>query len=217
MQNRKETAWKKSRKFGDVKGGRKYPKITDNIFNRQHNLEPLLPFEASPKFVVDNPSRDFFFPVNVNEIKDFLKQLPIKHVELLTHIWLRKISTKEYNNEGNVQGCFISGSGVRLIVLHPFPKHLTMNFGRKKPVKRILKWYSDFEPDLVNKNNEWLLVWTEEKIKRYYLEGLLLHEIGHQIDSLNARYWSKGYTLQKAENYADNYAFYWSREIREQT
>lgn len=39
-QNRKETAWKKSRKFGDVKGGRKWPKIADNIFNRKHNLLP---------------------------------------------------------------------------------------------------------------------------------------------------------------------------------
>ena len=37
-QTRKETAWKKSRKFGDVKGGRKRPKLADNIFKRQHNF-----------------------------------------------------------------------------------------------------------------------------------------------------------------------------------
>lgn len=37
-QSRKETAWKKNRKFGDVKGGRMRPKLADNIFNRQHNL-----------------------------------------------------------------------------------------------------------------------------------------------------------------------------------
>jgi hypothetical protein len=37
--SRKETAWKKNRKFGDVKGGRTFPKITNRIFNRQHSLQ----------------------------------------------------------------------------------------------------------------------------------------------------------------------------------
>ncbi len=39
MRNRKETAWKKNRKFGDVYGGRMAPKIADKIFNRAHRIE----------------------------------------------------------------------------------------------------------------------------------------------------------------------------------
>ncbi len=39
MQTRKETAWKRNRKLGDVKGGRTQPKITDNIFARVHSLQ----------------------------------------------------------------------------------------------------------------------------------------------------------------------------------
>lgn len=211
-QIRKETAWKKSRKFGDVKGGRKYPKIVDNVFNRAHNLEELLSNETAPKFIIENPSRDFFFPINVDEIQSFLAKLPKAHTERLTHIWLRKVSKKDYEKEG-VQGCFITGSGVRLIVLHPFPKDLIMNFGKKKPLQKILKWYAAFEPDLQNVNENWQLLWTEEKIKKYYLEGLLLHEIGHQVDSQYQRYWSKAYK-NKAEQFADNYAYYWSSQIR---
>ena len=30
-QSRKQTAWKKSRTFGDIKGGRRWPKLKDNI------------------------------------------------------------------------------------------------------------------------------------------------------------------------------------------
>ena len=212
-QNRKETAWKKSRKFGDVKGGRERPKLADNIFNRKHSLLAPADGEETPIFMVDNPSRDFFFPVTVEEIKEFLNKLPVEHTKNLTHIWLRKVTTKSYEEE-DIQGCFICGSGVNLIVLHPFPRNLKMKFGKKKPTNRTLKWYAAYEPELVHANGEWFLKWTTEKIKKYYLEGLLLHEVGHLLDSKYQRYWNPSYKGRKAENYADNYAFYWGNVIR---
>jgi hypothetical protein len=213
-QTRKETAWKKSRKFGDVKGGRKWPKLADKIFNRQHNLLPPTDDEETPIFIVDNPSRDLYFPVTVEEIKEFLNKLPLEHTENLTHIWLRKMTNKEYEKDGSFQGCFICGSGVNLIVLYPFPTKLKMEFGNKKPSNKTLKWYSVYEPELIHSNGNWTLKWTEEKIKKYYLEGLLLHEIGHQMDSAYQRYWSPRYKKKRAENYADNFAYYWGNEVR---
>jgi len=211
-QNRKETAWKKSRKFGDVKGGRKWPKIVDRVFNREHNLSPPIEGEETPIFIIDNPSRDFFFPVSKDEIKEFLEKLPTEHSENLTHIWLKKISKKDFLKE-RVQGCFICGSGVNLIVLYPFPKDLTMNFGNKKPDKKTLKWYSKYKPELIEEKGNWKLIWSKEKIKEYYLEGLFLHEIGHKMDSINQRYWSKA-NKRKIENFADNFAYYWSDKLR---
>lgn len=64
VQGRKETAWKKNRKFGDVKGGRKRPKLADNIFNRQHNLKCPSNSDKTPIFIVDNPSKDFLLSCN---------------------------------------------------------------------------------------------------------------------------------------------------------
>lgn len=213
MQNRKETAWKKSRKFGDVKGGRMRPKLADNIFNRQHNLTPPTEDEETPIFIIDNPSRDFFFPVTVEEIKIFLGKLPDEHIQGITHVWLRRVTKKEYE-KGSYQASFICGSGVNLIVLYPFPKDLSMKFGKKKPNNRTLKWYAAYKPELVQIDQNWTLVWTEEKLKNYYLEGLLLHEIGHKIDSVYKRFWSKNYSGKKAEQFADNYAFLWGAQIR---
>ncbi len=212
-QNRKETAWKKSRKFGDVKDGRMRPKLADNIFNRQHNLKIPNENDETPIIIKDNPSRDFYFPVSAKELKEFINKLPKEQTENLTHIWLRKMTKKEYEKDGSVQGSFICGSGVNLIVLYPFPTDMKMKFGKKKPLKKIIKWYSNYEPELIEDNGNWQLIWTEDKIKRYYLEGLLLHEIGHKIDSVYKRYWSKSYK-QKAEKFADNFAYYWGDKIR---
>ena len=58
-QSRNETAWKKSRKFGDVKGGRRWSKIADNVFNRRHSLLPLGENEKTPIYIVDNRPETF--------------------------------------------------------------------------------------------------------------------------------------------------------------
>ena len=63
---RKHTAWKKSRKFGDVKGGRLRPKLANKVFNRQHNFEVPNIGDETPIFIEDNPSKDFFFPISIN-------------------------------------------------------------------------------------------------------------------------------------------------------
>ncbi|MFV1884640.1 MAG: hypothetical protein ACMZ7B_09145 [Balneola sp.] len=212
MRNRKETAWKKSRKFGDVKGGRMRPKLADNIFNRQHNFLPPTDGQETPIFIVDNPSRDFFFPVTVEEIKNTLDKLPEDHTENLTHIWLRKIKKKDYENGDTVQGSFICGSGVSLIVLHPFRIDLKMRFGDSKPGQKKLKLYAPYTTVLHQDQDGWYLKWTKQGLKEYFLESLLLHEIGHHIDSIFQRYWSKNYK-DKAENFADNYAVFWSNRL----
>jgi hypothetical protein len=212
-QTRKETAWKKSRKFGDVKGGRKRVRLADNIFERKHSMLPPSENEETPIFIADNSSRDLYFPVTVDEIKEFLGRLPKEHTENITHIWLRKMTNKEYEKEGRFQGVFICGNGVNLIILYPFSKSLEMNFGDKKPSNKTLKWYAAFEPELIYKNGNWILNWTEDKIKRYYLEGLLLFEIGSQLDSVYRRFWSKA-NGKKTEDFAGDYAFCWGNELR---
>jgi len=208
-QKRKQTAWKKSRKFGDVKGGRMRPKLADNIFNRQHSLLAPSQGEETPVYMVDNPSRDFYFPVTVEDIKQVLSQLPVELTQHLTHVWLRKRSKKREL----YQGAFICGSGVQLVVIYAFPKDLLMRFGEEKPSGSTLTWYAPYKPELIRQKNKWFLKWSEEGIRKYYLEGLLLHEIGHKADSYYKRYWSVAYA-KKAEKFANNFAYYWADELR---
>ena len=214
MQTRKHTAWKKSRKFGDVMGGRGRPKLADNVFNRLHNLTAPKDGEEKPIFIVDNPSRDFYFPMTVQEVQETIGKLPKNHTDHLTHIWFQKIKKSDYLDGKTFQGCFICGGGVYLVVLHPFPCDNKMRFGKTKPLKKTLNYYEDFTTELQEDKYGWFLQWTEEKIKKYYLENLLLHEIGHSIDSFYKRFWSKA-TVQKKENWADNYVAVWADQVRE--
>lgn len=214
--SRKETAWKKSRKFGDVKGGRIFPKITDRIFNRKHSLKKPSPNDELPIFIKDNPSKDFYFPVTEDEILERLSKLPNEHREKITHIWLRKIKKVDHENCEEAEAMFICGSGVNLIVLNAFPTNLRMIFGNKKPTKRTLKLYSDWTQDLQfdEKKKVWFLQWNTETIRDYYLNSLLLHEIGHFVDFMFYRIWSKANEKQK-EDFADNYARIWSSQKTE--
>ncbi|MEO1653781.1 MAG: hypothetical protein AAFU64_09560, partial [Bacteroidota bacterium] len=133
---KKETAWKKSKKFGDIKGGRTKYKWLNEIINRFHNLEAPDCNRDTPIYLQDNPSKDFFFPVDVEEIKDFLQIIPDYQLQELSYIWLKRISKKDYEKTDSFQGCYIWGAGVQIIVLHPFPKDLKMHFGKKKPSSR---------------------------------------------------------------------------------
>lgn len=208
--SRKETAWKKSRKFGNVKGGRTFPKIANKVFNRLHSLEKPNENDELPIFIKDNPSRDFYFPVNEEEILESIKQLPHEYRENITHIWLKKVDMENYENHESFQGMFICGSGVNLIVLSAFPKNLKMIFGMKKPKRKELKFYSDWCQDLRfdEKKKVWFLQWQKETIRDYYLNSLLLHEIGHFVESVYERFWSKA-NKNKREKFADNFAKIW--------
>lgn len=78
--------------------------------------------------MVENPSKDFYVPITIDDIKNVLAQLPLEHVEGLTHIWLRKTNKKE-----KCQGVYTVGSGARLITLYPFPKSNQLILGKERP------------------------------------------------------------------------------------
>jgi len=88
-----------------------------------------------------------------------------------------------------------------------------MNFGKKKPKQSTLNWYKAFCTRLVEEKDNWYLQWEREEIKAYYLNGLLLHEIGHHIDN-QYRESTSSKTRTKGEKWADNYALYWANKIR---
>jgi hypothetical protein len=215
IQNRKETAWKKNRRFSEIHGGRTHLKCTDGIFKRYHTLLPPSENEEKPVFLVENPSKDFYFPASVEEIKETLKKLPKEHTEILTHIWLDKVKKRDYLSGEMPQGMFICGSKVYLIKLYAVPKDNKMLFGKKKPNNKRLTFYKPYCTDLQYGKEGWYLQWTQEAMKKYFLEKLLLHEIGHCVDFVYQRHWSKANSKQ-VEDFADNYAVIWSNNIKEE-
>ena len=155
---------------------------------------------------------DFYFPATIDEIEFALGQLPNEHTVAITHVWLKKIKKGDYEAGDSPQGSLISGSKVVLVVLYPFPVDLKMRFGMKKPLKQALRFYEGYCCDLRQDETGWFLMWTEEEVKRYFLERLLLREIGHSVDDY---YNGVGrLSRKKGEEFADQYAYYWGDSIR---
>ena len=206
MKSQKATAWKKNRKFGDVHGGRTRPKLTDNIFRRAHSLTPPGPGDALPIVIEENPSRDFYFPLSGQETLEALTALPKKNTRHLTHLWLRR----RKKSEGATPFAeFICGSGVRVIVLYPWPTDNILRFGKRRPSGRQIKLYSEWTADLFQEDGIWCLRWTNDALRHMYIKHLLYHEVGHHIDWYN-RQWSNA-NRKQVEDFADQYAVSWSK------
>jgi hypothetical protein len=203
--DRKQTAWKKSRTFGDVFGGRTHRKIPDRILRRAHSLNPPGPHDSLPIFIVDNPSREYFFPLSADEIQRELRHLPKRDWSQITHIWERRFKKTEYEAGELPLAEFICGSGVRLVVLYPWPKDLRMPLGEKKPGKNRTRIFTDYTTDLHHCSDGWYLKWTMHAVKNFCVEQLLYHEIGHHVDWYR-RHWSQA-NRKAVEEFADQYAF----------
>lgn len=203
--DRKQTAWKKSRTFGDIFGGRRRPKIPDRIVRRLHSLHPPSPHDETPIFIVDNPSRNFYFPLSADEIRHKLSLVPKRDWSQITHIWLRRAKKAEYDAAELPLAEFVCGSGVRAVVLYPWPTDLRMPFGEKMPSDRILRNYARYRPRIEQSDGKWYLQWESGAAKDYCIEQLLYHEIGHHVDWYY-RHWSKA-NRKAAEEFANQYAF----------
>lgn len=202
--NRKLTAWKKNRKFGDIHGGRTRLRLTDNIFRRCHSLKRPEADEVLPILIEDNPSKEFFFPLTVHEVEEALKALPKQDYAQITHIWMRRLKKTEYESGKMPLAEFICGSGVRVIILYPIPKNMIVELGQGKPSARKLKELGKWCNDIYFKNGQWQVKWELPELRIYYINNLLYHEVGHHVDWYY-RNWTKENSKQ-AEEYADQYA-----------
>ena len=198
------TPWKKSRKFGDIYGGRKNLKFSDNIFHRVHSIKRPNPNDALPILIEDNPSRDFFFPLSGQEVLEALRGLPKRDSDGITHVWLRRLKKADFIEGKTPFAWFCCGSGVRAIVLFPWPNDLTISYGNKRPSNKTINEFERYGASLEKVGKDWVSKWTIESVRKYYIQGILYHEVGHHIDRYY-RLWSSA-NLKKVEEYADQYA-----------
>lgn len=201
---RKELAWKKNRRFGDQHGGRMRPKIRDGIFRRLHSLRPPPAGLPLPILIEDNPSRDFFFPLNGEEVLRALESLPAGDVQGITHVWLRRCRRLDYERGRVNLAEFVCGSGVRVIVLYPWPRDRTLLIGKDRPPAKLLAEYEKWSPGLVRRDGAWRLRFEPRELKALFVEHLLFHEVGHHIDWFQ-RHWSAA-NIRECEEFANQYA-----------
>lgn len=204
MRHRKETAWKKNRKLGDIQGGRCRPRMADNIFRRAHSLKRPGEGQDLPIIIEENPGRDFFFPIPANEALQAMRSLPDDPSRGLTHLWWRRPKKSDFEAGHRPWAEIAIGSGVSVITLYPWPNDMCLELGPKKPRPSLLQRYAPFTADLVHRSGTWSLRFDEEGIRRFYIQRILFHQLGLYVD-FRKRHWSQA-NRRATEDFADQFA-----------
>ena len=203
--NRKYTAWKKNRNLGDIAGGRQKLKCEDNILRREHTFVSPSSEEEIPVLIQENPSRDFYFPITAIEARDYLQTFPPEDVAGITHLWLKRLKSKEYDLPARPLAEYIWGSGVYLIVIYPWARNGLLHFGNRRPSAKVLGRYKRWTTDLIENDGMWCLRWTKDAVRDFYFTGILAHEVGHHCDKNR----SSAANNKQREETAEQYALRW--------
>ncbi len=178
-------------------------KLSDNIFFRLHSLQRTSEIDELPILIEDNPSRDFFHPISAVEASEAISQLPNSDGDGITHIWCRRLKQSEFDRGERNLAEFICGRGVRLVVLYAWPKNMEVSW-KKKPQQKFVSELRRLEIELHRRKGGFFIKPSLEQLRRFYVQSLLFHEVGHHVDWYN-RHWSKA-NIKGTEEFADQYA-----------
>ncbi len=178
--------------------------MADRIFQRAHSVERPGPNDPLPILLEDNPSREFFFPISADEALAALKSLPKRDYAGITHLWLRRVKKDDFVEGERPLATFICGSGVRMITLYAWPKDMKLRFGQKKPSNRWQNEIKRYGGSIQKIGREWVGEFTLPALRRFCIQSILFHEVGHHVDQY-CRHWSQA-NYKEVEEFADQYA-----------
>jgi hypothetical protein len=134
------------------------------------------------KFVVQPPGEGYRHVLSPADIRARLSLLPKRFTEQLEVVQLSRITRKKLSFP-----CYGMQWG-NALYLYPVEESLVETFSEppRPAVVNEARMYGGQwahpEPDL------WTLTWTEETIRDFYLNNILIHELGHLLDERNSSY-----------------------------
>lgn len=133
------------------------------------------------QLIVQEPGDGYLHPITAAEARDRIDQLPAQFREGLEYVHFSRMTRKR-----RLFPCYGLQWGPA-VYLYPVECDLEELYLRApSPRQRIEaemfggRWIED--------GNQWWLVWTENTIRDYYLNNVLIHEIGHINDRRNTRF-----------------------------
>ena len=150
--------------------------------------------ELSPDYDVINqePGEGYIHAVTEDEIRDRLADLPEWMILPLEVVQLSRMTRKKQTFP-----CYGMQWGTSLY-LYPIEDSLIEIFSRP-PKPTVYNEARQFGGRWDQVDGEWQLKWTEATLRNFYLNNILIHELGHLLDDRNASY-------QDRERYAEWFA-----------
>jgi hypothetical protein len=155
------------------------------------------------RIVTQSAGEGYRHVLTIDEIRARLAELPAKFVEPLHVVQLSRVTRKKLSFP-----CYGMQWG-SAIYLYPVEESLTESYtAPPKPSQEIgARMYGGrWEED----RGIWRLVWTEQAIKDFYLNNILIHELGHLLDNRNTSYTDRE---RYAEWFAVEYGYKPSRRL----
>ncbi|HEY3968656.1 MAG TPA: hypothetical protein VGM05_29175 [Planctomycetaceae bacterium] len=135
--------------------------------------------ENRPRYIVQPAGAGFRHAASADEVRDRLCQLGARFTRNLEVVQLSSMTRKR-----QFFPCYGMQWGTA-VYLYPIEDSLVEIYGRPpSPQQQIEarmyggRWSHD--------GKLWRLTWTEETVKDFYLNNVLIHEVGHLNDSRNA-------------------------------
>ncbi len=145
------------------------------------------------RIIRQEPGEGYRHPVTPAEVRDRLALLPPSMVEPLAVVQLSCMTRKK-----RTVPCYGMQWGSALY-LYPIEESLVEYFLRpplEAEWREATMYGGRWEQ---TRGGLWRLIWTEDTIRDFYLNGILMHELGHLLDDRNRSY-------QDRERYADWFA-----------
>ncbi len=133
------------------------------------------------RFIVQRPGDGYRHVLSSDEIRQRLGQLPHEFVRQLEVVQLSRMTRKKQSFP-----CYGMQWGTA-IYLYPIEETLVERYNQPpKPnqVNEARMYGGQWEQE---SSAVWKLVWTENTIKDFYANNILIHELGHLLDDRNAR------------------------------
>ena len=155
------------------------------------------------RFVTQSPGKGYRHILTPAEIRSRLAKLPSWMLEPLEVVQLSRMTRKKRSFP-----CYGMQWGSSLY-LYPMEVGLTEYYGRP-PTPALLNEAKAYGGRWTHESpGMWKLVWTEQSIKNFYLNNILIHELGHLLDNRTRSY-------RDRERYAEWFADKHGRSGRRQ-
>lgn len=160
--------------------------------------------EAGYRIVEQEPGEGFRHAITAAEVRERLSVLPTEFMKPLEVVQLSRMTRKK-----KTFPCYGMQWGPTLY-LYPIDEGLIEYFYRPpRPAEMVeatmygAQWRHE-------STSMWTLEWTETSIKDFYLNNILIHELGHLLDQRNTSYVDRE---RYAEWFAIEYGYKPSREV----
>ncbi len=81
---------------------------------------------------------------------------------------------------------------------------MKLSYGSTRPANKLIKEAEGYGAEILKEGNQWVSKWSLEALKKFYIQGILFHEVGHHVD-----YYYRHFTRansKQVEEFAEQYA-----------